>query len=254
MLEVENPPTGPNGKPIVFSPSGVAVEVQSVTLGKEGKPVFLDRAGKPILGARTILRTPLSPTMLRKTPIVQKFVVGQRTIFIDPFGNAIEIEQGQAGTGGVLMAQTGSLVYYAIMVNDVYAYFLTGLKDHLITPTAPTANEPLGQFPTTPADLAQITTFAAAHGVTFPDPNVLAIEIKTSWVEASSLPDASNYVTMTATIPTYDTSNPNQWTPNGSKTVPLAMVGMHVVGSTDTCNVPPGPTACRARMARAIPK
>jgi hypothetical protein len=46
---------------------------------------------------------------------------------------------------------------------------------------------------------------------------------------------------MTATVPTYDTSNPNQWTPNGSKTVPLALVGMHVVGSTGTHGSPNGP-------------
>jgi len=241
MLEVETPLTGPTGKPVVFSSSGVSVEVQGVTLSNEGKAIFLDRAGKPILGARPILHTPFPPELIKKAPIVQQFMIGGRPIFIDPFGNVVEIEQGQAGTGGVLMAQTGSLVYYAITVNDVYAYFLTGLKDHAITPTAPTAQQPLGQFPTTPADLAQITALAGVHGVTFPDPNALAVEIKTAWVETSSLPDPGNYVTMTATVPTYNTSNPNQWTPSGTKTVQLALVGMHVVGSTGTHGSASGP-------------
>ncbi|HMA71836.1 MAG TPA: hypothetical protein VKP67_10165 [Xanthobacteraceae bacterium] len=241
MLEVETPLTGPTGKPLVFSSSDESVEVQRITVGKDKKPIFLDKAGKPIAGARPILHTSLSPTLAKKAPIVQKFMIGPLPIFVDPFGNVVEFEQGQAQTGGVLMAQTGSLVYYAIMTNDVYAYFLTGLKDHQITPTGATAGEPFGQFPTTPADLAQITAYASTHAATFPDPNALAVEIKTSWVEASSLPDPGNYVTMTGTIPTYDTSNPNQWTPNGTKTVQLALVGMHVVGSTGSNGSPSGP-------------
>ena len=110
MLEVETPLTGPTGKPVVFSSSGVSVEVQGVTLSNEGKAIFLDRAGKPILGARPILHTPFPPELIKKAPIVQQFMIGGRPIFIDPFGNVVEIEQGQAGTGGVLMAQTGSLV------------------------------------------------------------------------------------------------------------------------------------------------
>src|SRR5262249_53937419 len=32
--------------------------------------------------------------------------------------------------------------------------------------------------------------------------------------------------------PTYDKSNPNLWTPNGEKDAELALVGIHVVGST----------------------
>jgi hypothetical protein len=37
---------------------------------------------------------------------------------------------------------------------------------------------------------------------------------------------------MSATIPIYDRSNPNLWKMTGQKTVQLAMVGIHVVGST----------------------
>src|SRR5207249_3386854 len=124
----------------------------------------------------------------------------------------------------VLLAQNGSLVYYASMVNDVYAYFTTGTKNGGITPT-PT------RFPTTLADLNKITAFAQLHGKSFPDPEALAVEVKTSWVETTGL-DTSKYITVTGEIPIYDMSNPNQWTRNGTKKTTLAMVGMHVVGST----------------------
>lgn len=38
---------------------------------------------------------------------------------------------------------------------------------------------------------------------------------------------------MNTIIPTYDISNPNEWVPNGQKSAKLAMIGMHVVGSTN---------------------
>jgi hypothetical protein len=151
---------------------------------------------------------------------------------LDAFGNVIETEEGQAVSDAVLMSQTGSLTYYVSIVNDVFAYFLTGAKTGHIN----TAN----QFPTTPGDLSQITSFASLHGVTFPDANALAVEIKSSWVEASTLPDASKYITTMATIPTY-TKTATEWTPSGQQTVRLALVGMHVVGSTGTRGSPTGP-------------
>lgn len=235
MREVETPPTGPSGRPLVFSPSGAAVEIQRLSIGASGEPIFRDKAGRVISGARPILRTPLSLTVSTNVLTVQKFMIGNRPVFLDPFGNVVEVEQGQAGTGGVLMAQTGSLIYYGIMVNDVYAYLLSGLDSNQISLTFP------GQFPTTPNDLTQIVNFAQTHGVTFPDPNALAVEVKTAWVEASTLPNPSSYITMTATIPSYPTPAANPWTPNGSKTVQLALVGMHVVGSTGTNSSPIGP-------------
>ena len=184
-----------------------------------GKPIFLDKSGKVIVGAR-----PFIPPGLDKTLTVQKFIINQIPIFLDSSGNVVNVEQGQAGDG-VLRAQNGSLVYYATMVNDVYAYFLTGTKNGGITP-------PSTQFPTNTTDLNKITAFASAHGKTFPDSNALAVEVKTSWVEAAGLANLGSYITMQATIPTYNQSNPNQWTPNGQKTAQLAMVGIHVVGST----------------------
>jgi hypothetical protein len=37
---------------------------------------------------------------------------------------------------------------------------------------------------------------------------------------------------MQAIVPTYNKSNADDWVPNGTKTITLAMVGMHIVGST----------------------
>lgn len=221
LLEVESPPKGPHGRPLLFSSSGIAVEVERVVLEKEKEPVFLDKNGKKISSGRPILQIHLPPKPSNKIPVVQKFMIGRRPIFLDAYGGLVDIDEGQAESGGVLMAQTGSLVYYAIMVNDVYAYFRT------VTPSGGGAVA----FPTSAAMLAPAGAFAAQHGVTFSDPNALVVELKTSWVEASTLPDSGSYVTTIATIPTYDTTSPNQWTPNGAKTVRMALVGMNVVGS-----------------------
>lgn len=233
MIEVETPPTGPNGRPLVLTRSGRAIEVQRIVV-KEGKVIFLNKAGKAIPRARPFFQARFLP-QLRRAPvggvrIVQKFVIGGRPIFVDLSGSVVEVEQGQAGNDAVLEAQNGSLIYYGIHVNDVYAYFLTAMRQGQISSSA--------QFPTTAADLTPITNFATAHGVTFPDSNpptssALALEIKTSWIEASKLPDPQNYITMTATIPTYNKPNSNQWTPGPDQTVQLALVGMHVVGSTN---------------------
>ena len=54
---------------------------------------------------------------------MQKFILNGTPIFLDLFGNLVQVDQEQAD-GSVLMAKTGSLIYYTIMVNDVYAYFL----------------------------------------------------------------------------------------------------------------------------------
>lgn len=135
----------------------------------------------------------------------------------------IDTEEGQA-TDDVLLAQNGSLLYYITMVNDVYAQFLTGAKTGKLYDN---------EFPTTQATLDSITAFAKSQGVTLKDPETLAIEIKTSWVEADSISksDIGTYITMDAIIPTY-TKTDTKWTPNGTKTAKLALVGIHIVGST----------------------
>jgi hypothetical protein len=244
---------GPHGLPIVFSTAGQMLEVQNST----AKPLVLDKTGTPVEIESARLGTDKKPVLLDKTgaavellpraniipraggvPTVQKFIIGGIVIFVDSANNVIDVEQGEAVTNGVLEAQTtqgGSLVYYATIVNDVYAYFLTGVADGKILPS--TASPPTAEFPTTQAGLNAIVNFAANAAApnkkTFPDPNALTVEVKSAWVEAAGLPNLSSYITMTATIPSYDTSDPSKWTPNGQKTVELALVGIHVVGSVN---------------------
>src|SRR5260370_449636 len=224
-----NPANG-NSTPLVRDPSGKQVAIAHARL-ENGRAVLLDAEGKTIAAEHVETATSAREQSVSDAVTVRKFVVDGISIFIEPSLSVIDVEQGQADAS-VLEAQTaanGSLVYYATMVNDVYAYFLTGVKDGVITTTTP------GQFPTTTADLNNTIAFATAHGkgsTPFPDPDALAIEVKSSWMVAAGLPNLSSYITMTATIPTYNQTNPNLWTPTGQQTVQLALVGIHVVGST----------------------
>jgi hypothetical protein len=227
LLEIQPPKA--KAKPLVRDQSGKTVEIVHVRSGENGKPVLLDKAGQLIQAQSAHIVKPTGEKRVSAALMVNKFVIDGIPIFIDPSLGVIDVEQGQAGVPEVLEAQTtanGSLVYYATVVNDVYAYFVTGVKDGKISAT---------QFPTSSSDLNSIIAFATGHGKPnppFPDPNALAIEVKSSWVVAAGLPNLSSYITMTATIPTYNTSNPNLWTPTGQQTVQLALVGFHVVGST----------------------
>jgi hypothetical protein len=237
MFEVDQPLLGPSGKPLILNGQGQQVEIDRIALPQGTpqrdnkaprptavKPIFFDKNGTEIKDAKPLFRLQLEGA--RKDLLVQKFVVDKTAIFLDLFGNVVETEQGQAD-GSVLMAQNGSLVYFVAMTNDVYAYFLTGVKNGAIAAT---------HFPTTNADLTLVKNFAIGHGLPSPDPFpdsvALAVELKTAWVELSGVANPNTYITMTATIPTYDKSNPNEWIPTGEKTVKMALVGMHVVGST----------------------
>ncbi|MBV8978772.1 MAG: hypothetical protein JO261_15930 [Alphaproteobacteria bacterium] len=236
-LRAEKP--GPNGLPIIFDKNNVRHEIVPTKLSAAGKPMLggveiakasfdrsgrlllLNKAGKPFKPNLSMLAAPNG-----QPSRVMKLIVNKKAVFVDANGNPIIPDQGQAGGGGVLISQSGSLVYYATFVNDVFAYFLTQIKN------SNGGNTPPGQqFPTTQQQLDSIVAYAAAHGVKFPDPDALAIETKTSWVDAATLPNASQYVTVNAIVPTYNTSNPNKWTPNGTKSATLALVGIHVVGS-----------------------
>ena len=206
---MEPPQVNHAGTRLIQDQTGVLREVGSVSLGANRKLVLQDTAGKAI---QPLLATAFKAPLMKVgtgniTPImVQKFIVSGIPVFIDPAGNIIDVEQGQADDS-VLVAQNGSLVYYVSMVNDVYAYFLTGMKDGKLSPAAT-------HFPTTQGDLNAITTFASAHGKTFPDPTALTVEVKSSWVEAAGLANLSSYITTQATIPTY---NKNQSQPLGAE-------------------------------------
>ena len=210
------------GKPIVLSRSGAPTEVSKVTVDENRRVTFYDAAGevipqpKPVIGAK-----------LKGAPVVQRFFTSPRTaVFVDASGSALDVSPEQAGSlGAVLLTQSNSVVYYTIAVNDVYAWFLTGVANGAINTN--------NQFPTTQADLNQIVSYAARYGVTFPDSNALAIEAKMSWVDASTLPNPGDYITMPAVVPVYNTSSAQSWPQTGTKPVTLALLGMHVVGSSN---------------------
>lgn len=216
LFEIENASPKAGLKAMVKNEAGAPVEVDRVEADGKGGFVFLDKAGKPIARPKA-----MTGNTTGGHKVVHRFAVGNKFIFLDGAGNVIESEEGQA-TGDALMAKNGSLVYYLSFVNDVYAYYLTAAKEGYMSGS---------QFPTTAAARDSICAYARAHGVTLPDSNALAMELKTSWVEAATLPDSGNYIMVSASIPTYDTSNPAQWIPNGEKVVRMALVGIHVVGS-----------------------
>jgi hypothetical protein len=216
-------------RPMVADQNGNQVEVVSARWTTAGKPVLFDPSGREIPGPRAILQPEFAKKIERlgafdRSELIQRITLADKNIItLDLFGNFPETEQAMAD-GTVLMAQNGSLVYYALTVNNVFALYRTMQG----------ASVPAGtKFPVTQANLDDIVNFAAANGQPpVIDPEALAIEVKSAWIEASSLADPSKFIQMKAVVPTYDTSDPNDWVQNGTKTTTLAMVGMHVVGST----------------------
>lgn len=226
LFEVERVPDGVL-RPHIHTGAGKLTEVFSAKRDEAGKVILFDQAGKHIEPKllEHALRSPLTvgPVEVHPAQIgkARKFVVDRLPIFVDRFGNVIDVEQGQAD-GSVLIAQNGSPIYYGIAVNEVLAYFRT------MQGSSVPANL---LFPTTQGELDNITTFASAHNRTFIDPEALAFEIKTSWIETTGLANVGDYITMTAEIPTYDKSDPLNWKKTGTTNAQVALVGMHVVGS-----------------------
>jgi hypothetical protein len=224
IFSVVRPESTPDGRALARDKSGQAVPIEKTGVAPSGKPLLIGPGGKPI-DYQTLKNG--APRLLDKAGKTIDFrlktaVINGRTVFLDAQGRVIETEHGQADFT-VLMTQNRKIVYYALQANDVFAYFLTGTKTGKITPA-------LTQFPTTVDDLNKIKAFGLANGKTFPDANALAVELKSAWVEADGL-DTTKYITMNAVIPTFDMSDKKKWTPNGSKEVLLAMIGLHVVGS-----------------------
>jgi hypothetical protein len=216
LFEVEKPAT--TIKPMLLSGTQ-RTTISQVEVDAAGKAVFKDQAGKVIVNPKAMILTKGNTAN-----IVQEFkATNGRSVFVGANG-PIETEEGQAGGGHGLMAQNGSLVYYITMVNDVFAYYLSGAKNGLLSDSL--------QFPITAAARDSICAVAKANGnKTLPDSNALAMEFKTSWIEASKVPDPQNYITIDAVIPTYSKTD-TLWTPTDSATVKLVLVGVHVVGST----------------------
>jgi hypothetical protein len=239
-IEVQPLRPGPTGKALITDATGKSVEIARVQVGKNAQATLFDARGKAIALPGKSTPSPGIGHFGRAIEIGQICRLGAvctgggtgGTLVDVTTGSVIEVESGQASANEpdypVVMAQTGSLLYYSIMVNDVDAYFLAGSYGGGISPK-PT------HFPTSQGDLNQITAFAATKGASFPDPSALIVELKASWIDASTLPAgaAASYITTQATIPNYTKSaNGTTWTPQGTnKQATLALVGLHVVGS-----------------------
>ncbi len=183
-------------------------------------PVFFD-VSPPGSGQRTFI--PNAAGVKRLALFSAQVNRKGQAVRLSPTGNLLHPEGGQA-TGDVLMTQQGSLVYYGIHNNDVFAYFLTGNKTGGIMP-------PLTNFTAAQADLKQVTDFAGKQGKRLTDANALIMELKSSWVDASTLSNPGAYLTLVAQVPTY-TQSSSIWTPTGkTQQLKLALVGMHVVGT-----------------------
>ena len=141
---------------------------------------------------------------------------------VDKTGKIIS-EEGQA-TDDVLMDANGSLVYYISMVNDVYAEFLTAVKNKKMNGNT---------FPTTKEERDSIFNYAKKNGIILKNPNTLAIEIKTSWVDVSKLKNSNEYITIDAIIPIYKKKSNKLWEVEGERKAKLALIGIHIVGSAN---------------------
>ena len=141
---------------------------------------------------------------------------------VDKTGKIIS-EEGQA-TDDVLMDANGNLVYYISMVNDVYAEFLNAVNQKKMKGNT---------FPTTKSARDSIFAFAKENGITLKNPNALALEIKTSWVDVSKVKNTEEFVVIDATIPVYNKVSDKLWTIKSERKAKLALVGMHIVGSAN---------------------
>ena len=64
-------------------------------------------------------------------------------------------------------------------------------------------------------------------------PNTLAMELKTSWVDATPLVNTEQFITIRAMVPKYRKVNDTTMVLDGEKEDTLALIGMHIVGSID---------------------
>jgi hypothetical protein len=225
--------------PLIRLESGRTAQLGTVRRVEGGRLQFLDQGGKP-LAVRKLAPPPVRRQMVqmldgRRLALVprsaiqnavraQKLIFGGIPVFLDSAGNVIDVEPGQAD-GGVLISQNGSLIFYITFANQMFAFHRT-MQGPAVIPQNTNIS-----FPLTAADGAAVQAFASAHGTTIIDPQALALEVKSSWVESASIPNPNDYIQVDATIPTFNKSNPELWIPNGQKTVKMAMVGIHIVGS-----------------------
>jgi len=177
---------------------------------------------------------------------------------------------GQAGGEGVLFTQpntkvstSSSLVYYEVLTNRSYGYVADavikkapqpnnysefvdssstscsaikyGLNNGFVDDSGQTAallynifcpNDPvsINGTPTFPTSIPQLET-----AIDFLSMNM---EIKTAWVEASSLKNPKRFITQKGSIPVFtQVEGKNKMIHSWNKNADLALVGMHIVGS-----------------------
>lgn len=163
-----------------------------------------------------------------------------------------EIELGQAGAGDVLISQGDSLVYYSLHANNVFALYTTGYNagqlDAQCAPQDKACRTGNLSFPSSQEQLEVVKKFASGYGYSLENPDALAMELKASWVDASTVSNTNNYITATASVPAFSCSKNGSpksvtqlksecpkgpWLNVGETPKKLAMVGMHIVGSVD---------------------
>jgi len=178
-------------------------------------------------GGSTVMESPVFYTITPKENKKRFLVPHKKGQLLRAMANidlvrSINSEEAQA-TDDVLMDKNGNIVYYISMANEGYAEYLTAVKNGKMSGKT---------FPTTKEARDSVFMFAKERGVVLKAPNTLAIELKTSWVVAESIPNPEQYVTVEAVIPTY-IKKPNSWVIAGERKAKLALIGMHIVGSTD---------------------
>lgn len=222
VIEITDAQLSPKGKPVVVGSNG-KVEVSKIVRDAQTKKIqFVDAAGGVISRPKPVLSAEL-----RTARVGQRFFTTDGTpIVIDASGTVLDVSPDQAGKiGAVLLTQKNSVLFYTTVVNDVYAWFLTGVANGAINTN--------NQFPTTQSDLNQVTAYAAKYGVTLSDANALTLEAKLSWVDASMVSNPSSYITAQAEVPVYNTSSPTSWPQASMKSATLALLGVHVVGTSN---------------------
>ncbi|WP_428225097.1 hypothetical protein [Flavobacterium sp.] len=179
-------------------------------------------------GNQTVFESPEFYTVSPKVNGKRELIPHKQGQLLRAYANVdktsrIVTEEGQA-TDDVLMDANGELVYYISMVNDVYAEFLNAVNQKKMSGST---------FPTTKAERDSIFNFAKNNGVVLKNPNTLAIEIKTSWVDVSKVKNQEDFVTIDAMVPVYNKVSDKLWIIKGERQTKLALVGMHIVGSTN---------------------
>ncbi len=173
---------------------------------------------------------------------------------------------GQAGGNGVLLSQSDnkasrktSLVYYGVHTNRVLGYVAAAnLKASNTYTQFPSDSSSVceaikygldnGYAETTEISRYLYSLFCSQHplpvplgndnGLSLPDLETaidylsMVVELKTSWVESSSLKNKNKYILQNANVPTYSKTG-SVWENTGVKNKELALVGMHVVGTVN---------------------